>query len=160
MQVFASLLTKPEVISALVKVRGEVVRMTDKKIFMLHYAKPARLAEFQQAQWQAADSIRNYLRDVWLSQLQKAVVTNLERVGKGWFNIHETNHQTYMYSKLRKLLNMVRAMCPGAQGLRYRRLVAMLFHTAYLTMRAAAPCATLKLHSAEMYLWDGTAVPA
>jgi hypothetical protein len=40
--------------------------------------------------------------------MQRGLVSNLERVGKGWFNIHETNHQTYMYSKLRRLLNMVR----------------------------------------------------
>lgn len=120
---FASLLTKTEVIAALVRVRGEVVKMTDKHIFMLHHAKPSRMTEFQQTQWQAIDSIRNYLRDVWLSQMQRGLVTNLERVGKGWFNIHETNHQTYMYSKLRRLLNMVRF--EGVQGNTQPRFTAV-----------------------------------
>ena len=108
MQVFATLLTKVEVITALVRVRTEVVRASDKALFSMHFSKPCKVVEFVQTQVQAADAIRNFLRDAWVPALKTAIVTSLERVGKGWFNIYESNHQTYLFSKLRKLLTMVR----------------------------------------------------
>lgn len=34
----------------------------------------------------------------------------LKDVGKGWFNLHESNREVYEHSKLKKFLNMVNFM--------------------------------------------------
>ena len=56
------------------------------------------------------EGTQNYLRDTFVPQLQRSVTSSLERAGKGWFNVHESNHATYEHSKLRKLLTAVRFM--------------------------------------------------
>lgn len=56
------------------------------------------------------EATQNYLRDTFVPQLQRSVTSSLERAGKGWFNVHESNHATYEHSKLRKLLTAVRFM--------------------------------------------------
>jgi dynein heavy chain, axonemal len=56
------------------------------------------------------DSTQNYLHDNYVAQLQRSFVSCLDRVGKGWFNIHESNQQTYEFSKLKRLLSVARFM--------------------------------------------------
>lgn len=60
------------------------------------------------------EATQNYLRDTFVPQLQRSVTSSLERAGKGWFNVHESNHATYEHSKLRKLLTAVRFMMEDA----------------------------------------------
>lgn len=50
----------------------------------------------------------NYLQDTFVPHLQRAISTALDRVGKGWFNTHESNFSTYDFSKLKRLLMTVR----------------------------------------------------
>lgn len=50
----------------------------------------------------------NYLQDTFVPQLQRAISSALDRVGKGWFNTHESNFSTYEFSKLKRLLLTVR----------------------------------------------------
>lgn len=50
----------------------------------------------------------NYLQDTFVPHLQRAISSALDRVGKGWFNTHESNFSTYEFSKLKRLLMTVR----------------------------------------------------
>lgn len=50
----------------------------------------------------------NYLQDTFVPQLQRSISSALDRVGKGWFNTHESNFSTYEFSKLKRLLMTVR----------------------------------------------------
>jgi dynein heavy chain, axonemal len=56
------------------------------------------------------EATQNYLRDSFIAHLQHAVTSSLDRIGKGWFNIHERSHDMYAHSKLRRLLNAIRFM--------------------------------------------------
>ena len=49
----------------------------------------------------------SYLKDTWLSALKSAVRTGLKSVGKGCFNLAETNREVYGMSKLSRFLKMV-----------------------------------------------------
>ena len=60
------------------------------------------------------DATQSYLRDTYIGSLTRGVTAALERVGKGWFNLAESNAQTYGYSKLKKLLTAVRFMMEDA----------------------------------------------
>ena len=49
-----------------------------------------------------------FLKDSWITTLRAAIRTSLRDVGKGWFNIHETNFEVYQISKLKKFMEMVK----------------------------------------------------
>ena len=48
------------------------------------------------------------LRDSWISSLRINIRSALRDVGKGWFNIHETNWEVYQISKLKKFMESVK----------------------------------------------------
>ncbi len=48
------------------------------------------------------------LKDSWITTLRAAIRTSLRDVGKGWFNIHETNWEVYQMSKMKKFMEMVK----------------------------------------------------
>ncbi|GMH32802.1 hypothetical protein BSKO_00636 [Bryopsis sp. KO-2023] len=105
---FRSLLTKAEVVSAIVKVRLECQKVLRTQLFNIHFAKSTKLDEFEQSQLQAGDQMANYLKDTWSTALKNAIRHSLKDVGKGWFNLHESNRETYEFSKLRRFLALTR----------------------------------------------------
>lgn len=50
----------------------------------------------------------NYLRDTWQTTLKAGIKSSFKDVGKGWYNLHESNMETYEFSKLRRFLSLVR----------------------------------------------------
>ena len=49
-----------------------------------------------------------FLKDSWITTLRAAIRTSLRDVGKGWFNIHETNWEVYQVSKMKAFMEMVK----------------------------------------------------
>lgn len=49
-----------------------------------------------------------FLKDTWKDTLRAAVRTSLRDVGKGWFNLYETNWEVYQVSKMKKFMEMVK----------------------------------------------------
>lgn len=49
-----------------------------------------------------------FLKDSWITTLRAAIRTSLRDVGKGWFNLHETNWHVYEISKMKKFMEMVK----------------------------------------------------
>jgi dynein heavy chain, axonemal len=60
------------------------------------------------------EATQNYLHDSFVASLQHTVTSSLDRIGKGWFNIHERSHDMYAHSKLRRLLTAIRFMMEDA----------------------------------------------
>ena len=50
------------------------------------------------------------LKEQWSMAMKNHVRSCLKDVGKGWFNLHESNREVYEHSKLKKFLNMVNFM--------------------------------------------------
>ena len=48
------------------------------------------------------------LKDSWIISLRANIRSPLRDVGKGWFNIHETNWEVYQISKLKKFMESVK----------------------------------------------------
>jgi dynein heavy chain len=38
--------------------------------------------------------VGNYLRDTWMLGLKSCIRSSFKDVGKGWFNLHESNMET------------------------------------------------------------------
>ena len=51
-----------------------------------------------------------FLKDGWLTKLRAGVRGPLRDIGKGWFNLEETNWEVYRMSKISKLMESVRFM--------------------------------------------------
>ncbi|XP_048258404.1 dynein axonemal heavy chain 1-like isoform X3 [Haliotis rufescens] len=105
---FNSLLTREESIQATGKVRTECNKVAGMPLFHVPTAKPMRLEEFEQTQSQTTSQVSLFLKDSWITTLRANIRTCLRDVGKGWFNIHETNWEVYQISKLKKFMEMVK----------------------------------------------------
>lgn len=60
--------------------------------------------------------VQLFLKDSWIATLRAAIRTSLRDVGKGWYNLHETNWEVYQRSKLKKFMEMVKfcmQVCSG-----------------------------------------------
>jgi len=49
-----------------------------------------------------------YLKDSWIATLRVGVRTSLRDVGRGWFNLHESDWEVYLVSKLKKFVEMIK----------------------------------------------------
>ncbi|XP_029774824.1 dynein heavy chain 1, axonemal isoform X2 [Suricata suricatta] len=107
---FVSLLTRPEVITALSKVRAECNKVTAMSLFHSNLSKYSRLEEFEQIQSQIISQVQMFLKDSWISTLKVAMRSSLRDTSKGWYNLYETNWEVYLMSKLRKLMELVKYM--------------------------------------------------
>uniref|UniRef100_A0A2K6RAQ5 Dynein axonemal heavy chain 1 n=1 Tax=Rhinopithecus roxellana TaxID=61622 RepID=A0A2K6RAQ5_RHIRO len=107
---FVSLLTRPEVITALSKVRAECNKVTTMSLFHSSLSKYSRLEEFEQIQSQTFSQVQMFLKDSWISSLKVAMRSSLRDMSKGWYNLYETNWEVYLMSKLRKLMELVKYM--------------------------------------------------
>ncbi|XP_067907506.1 dynein axonemal heavy chain 1 [Heterodontus francisci] len=105
---FNTLLTKPEVITALCKVRAECNKVAAMSLFFVTLIKGVRLEEFEQMQSQAHAQIQLFLSDSWINILKKVLRSSLWDVRKGWFNIRESNWEVYRKSKLHMLMEMIK----------------------------------------------------
>ncbi|KAJ6667676.1 hypothetical protein lerEdw1_015997 [Lerista edwardsae] len=107
---FISLLTRPEVIMALVQVRHECNKTAAMSLFHSTLTKFGRLEEFEQIQTQTFSQISMYLKDTWINTLKIAVRSSLREIGKGWYNLHETKWEVYQMSKLHQLMELIKFM--------------------------------------------------
>ena len=105
---FHTCLTKGEVIAASVKVRAECLKLLKMSLFVMNVSKTSRLEEFVTTQTQAADQMFNYLRETWVLTLKNIIKSSFKDVGKGWFNLHESNLESYNGSKMKRFLTMVK----------------------------------------------------
>ncbi|XP_066555780.1 dynein axonemal heavy chain 1 [Amia ocellicauda] len=105
---FRSLLTKPEVIQALTRVRAECNKVAAMSLFHFNLSKSVRLEEFELTQSQCAAQVQLYLRDSWVSTLRAAVRGSLRDMGKGWFCLSERRWEVYQLSKLSRLMERLR----------------------------------------------------
>lgn len=55
-------------------------------------------------------SCKSMLSNEWVNNIVEVISMNLSRVSKGWYNMHETNTETYEFSKLKKLLTIIKYM--------------------------------------------------
>ncbi|XP_069500104.1 dynein axonemal heavy chain 1 [Ambystoma mexicanum] len=106
--IFHTILTRPEVIYSLSKVRAECNKVAAMSLFHSTLTKTVRLEEFEQIQSQVISQVQLFLKDSWISTLKNAVRSSLRDVGKGAFNLHETSWEVYCMSKLRKLMELIK----------------------------------------------------
>uniref|UniRef100_A0A8C5QQJ6 Dynein axonemal heavy chain 1 n=1 Tax=Leptobrachium leishanense TaxID=445787 RepID=A0A8C5QQJ6_9ANUR len=105
---FTTLLTRSEVITSLCKVRTECNKASAMSLFHSTLTKCIRLEEFEQTQSQTFSQVQLFLKDSWVSTLKKAVRSSLRDVGKGWYDLSESNWKVYCMSKLRQLMELVK----------------------------------------------------
>ncbi|XP_063282706.1 dynein axonemal heavy chain 1 [Pelobates fuscus] len=105
---FTTLLTRPEVIKSLCKVRAECNKVSTMSLFHSTLTKCVRLEEFEQTQSQTFSQVQLFLKDSWVNTLKNAVRGSLRDVGKGWYDLSECNWKVYSMSKLRQLMELIK----------------------------------------------------
>jgi len=51
---------------------------------------------------------------VWVKDIETTIRKNLHNTGKGWFNLEESDKESYEFSKLKKFLTIVKFMMQDA----------------------------------------------
>ena len=105
---FESILTRHEAIAAIMKVRAECNEVSGKSLFHIPILKQMKVEEFIQTQSQTTSTVSMFLKDQWKSSLTNEIRAALRDVGRGWFNLYETNWEVYQISKLKKFMEMVK----------------------------------------------------
>ncbi|XP_068576471.1 dynein axonemal heavy chain 1 [Cebidichthys violaceus] len=105
--VFRSMLTKPEVISALYDVRSECNKVATMRLFNFTSTKPLQLHEFEVIQSQIHTQISLFLRKAWISTISNSIHSNLDNCGNGTYNVNESRWDIYKFSKLYRLMAVV-----------------------------------------------------
>lgn len=49
-----------------------------------------------------------FLKDTWINTLKIAVKSSLREIGKGWYNLYQSNWGVYQMSKLHKLMELIK----------------------------------------------------
>ena len=105
---FSSLFIKEEVILALQGIKEKCKGISEKDLFNIDYVGGERIDAFRNAQGGNVSSLANFLKDGWINEMTKIIREKFSDVGKGWFNMKETNRLTYEFGKLKRFLTVVR----------------------------------------------------
>ncbi|TPX58491.1 hypothetical protein PhCBS80983_g03079 [Powellomyces hirtus] len=105
---FSTFLSSLEVVRTLSKVRIECDKLSFSSLFVSNITKTMRLDEFEQVQAQNLLTMKTSLRDSWISTNKTLLKNGFKDVGKGWYNMKETNLEVYNISKLKRLMTTVK----------------------------------------------------
>ncbi|KAJ3073482.1 Dynein heavy chain 1, axonemal [Podochytrium sp. JEL0797] len=105
---FVSFLTKIEAVRTLSKVRVECDKLLTNNLFLTSIAKIVKLDEFEQMQNQSLQNVKTQLKDGWIPTLKNIIKLGFKEVGKGWYNMQESNSEVYKISKLKKFMTAIK----------------------------------------------------
>ncbi|XP_051768758.1 dynein axonemal heavy chain 1 [Ctenopharyngodon idella] len=105
--IFNTLLTRPEVIAVLSKVREECNRVAEMSLFHVSFAKSLRLEDFESAQSQKHAQVHLFLRESWLAAICNAITSNLQNEKRDWYILTISRWNVYRMSKLCRLMALI-----------------------------------------------------
>lgn len=105
---FKTYLTQPAVVQLLLLLKQERDRVVDTNLLATTFTKSQTLSEFtlEQSKWTSHASAM--LQKDWTASIATAVTQGLQHVGKGWYNLDEDDTAVFKFSKLCRLLTMIR----------------------------------------------------
>ncbi|CAF4290444.1 unnamed protein product, partial [Rotaria sp. Silwood2] len=108
---FISLLTSKPAIDALKLVRTECDYVINNlSLLQKTIPKHVKLDEFESMQFNQTSTTHMYLTDTWKNNLRQGIKTKFIDVGRGWYNINESDFHIYQVSKLKKFIERVKFM--------------------------------------------------
>ncbi|CAF1149286.1 unnamed protein product [Adineta steineri] len=108
---FISLLTSKSAIDALKLVRTECDYVINNlSLLQKNFPKHVKLDEFESMQVNQTSTTHMYLTDTWKNNLRQGIKTQFIDVGRGWYNINESDFHIYKVSKLKKFIERVKFM--------------------------------------------------
>merc|ERR1719191_2479283 len=79
-------------------------------MFLTAFNNPCNMTVFREMQKNHVVQIERNMNDVWVQGLQKIIRKEFDRVGKGWYNLHETEKDMFDFGKLRRVLRVIQYM--------------------------------------------------
>ncbi|KAM3621699.1 uncharacterized protein V6R79_014713 [Siganus canaliculatus] len=101
-----SLLTRPEVISALADIQSECYKIASMRLFKA--CPPLPLADFVKTQSNVQAEIRYIVENEWIEKLSGSIQSNVGQIGKGDYKLTESRWDIFKLSKMYRLMTRVR----------------------------------------------------
>ena len=105
---FSSLFIKEEVIKALQEIKVACNEVVENEIFTLQFENIVRIEEFKTIQESSISQLMSHQKGGWINKMTTIIKEQFSEVGKGWFNMKETNRLTYEFGKLKRFLTVIR----------------------------------------------------
>lgn len=138
----------PEVINAMDSVIVQCALVSEMNFFTTQFSKTASLEDFRNAQEQTSTNVVLYIKGYWIENLSGVICMCLRSIGKGWFDIRTKDWGIYLYSKMSRIMELIKYQMQMA----LRRLVEGSIRLwMHLLCR---PCDCL-VHVSEDYEWNG-----
>lgn len=100
--------------------------------------------------FQASDHVANYLTENWISTIKNLIRSSFKNIGKGWFNLNVELLETYMHSKLRRFLYMVKLMMSDA--MRFMSEKSLQDYVSFITKHLSAKIKISAIDKVEVSL--------
>jgi len=106
-----TLYVKEEILNVISDININCSDIIDKvDVFVNKYEKIFKLEDYKQIQSTSMNNMNGTLTEMWVEKLIHIITDKLETIGKGWFNLFESNKESYEFSKLKKLLTRIKYM--------------------------------------------------
>jgi dynein heavy chain, axonemal len=104
---FYTHLTSFEAIEVLHRLRVECLRMTKQGLLKHDGLKSCRVEEFQHLHTSSIHAFSTFASEVWPAAIKNHVKTCFKDIGKGWYNMNESDKGVYGFSKMKRLLKLI-----------------------------------------------------
>lgn len=111
---FITLYCLPEVIMAIEKVAFSCAQVSQMLMYTLSLSKTATLEDFYSVQNYTSTNVIAYLRGSWIEDVSRYICMYLRSIGKGWFDIDIDRWEIYRFSKLRRMMAVIKIRMEAA----------------------------------------------
>ena len=144
---FHSFWNKTETLKVMLLTQAENISLERGRFFYIP-EKAVKAEEFTASQVAAANHMGVLIRETWLSNVTSAVCEHLKNIKKGWFNIDESNHEVYMFSKLRRFMSRLNLMMEDSLRITLRKNIEHYSQA----IRAHCPSACMIVSNTDVQL--------
>lgn len=88
--------------------------MFNSELFNTNLESTYRIDEFKQFQSSAKSHMKHVLNANWSANIENLIKKNFSNIGIGWFNMEQTNKESYEFSKLKKFMELTRIIMQDA----------------------------------------------
>lgn len=105
---FITIYCLPEVIMAMEKVVINCDLVSQMFLYTQLFSKTASLHDFYSIQKYTTTNVITYLKGSWIEDISQNVCMHFQSLGKGWFDINMEKWEIYQFSKLYRMLELIK----------------------------------------------------
>lgn len=96
-----------EVVRTLNLVESNILALRNMSLYILPLRDIYTIERFESLQRTELQNISQYIHNIWISNIASAILSNMEKCGKGSYDLNQTCQHTFQLTKLGRFLKMI-----------------------------------------------------